>query len=174
VGKHVSLPTLFIGIILNLYFMREAQKQKKREKGFESLWLELVLTKEVLRREDMVGLAHTFSIKFFGKNWEKTLPLHEIGRVLTFDVPIKTLLRSVKEVLARGMYNNFLSYEECKRIYDCLNKLDKRTLSKLYINIGSKKQFASLLKDKTTEAEMDKSMLIFSLLQEVYGAGYVI
>lgn len=149
-------------------------KKTKPPLHFDELWLEVVLTKGVLWRDDLTRLADAFGVEFSGKNWKQKLPAQEIGRVLLFDVPTNALLRSVKKTLAQERYSDLLTYEECKTLHGCLSKLNRKTLIKFYARVGSKKRLSNLLKDKAVEAEIDKNMLLFSFLQEFYGVGSIV
>ena len=148
-------------------------KQEISKFIFEDDWLEIILTKNVLNREDLLLLLlKKFNIKFFDKNWEESLPTKEMGRVLINDAPKDELLIAVKKLLQN--YSELLSFDESKKVFDVFRDLDSKLLYKIFLNISSNKGLAELSKGRQSKNETNKDDLLFWLMQEFYGVGDVV
>jgi len=78
---------------------------------FEFKWTEILLTKEVIRKQDILKLLKHFEIDFGGDNCQETVSSQEIGNVLLNDIPKKELFPAVKTLFERK-YALKLSFAE--------------------------------------------------------------
>ena len=141
--------------------------KESKHQSFDNIWLEVILTKGVLKREDMLFLVDKFGIEFFQKNWRARLPLEEIRIVLLFDTSPKELVPLVQEILSKK-YPYSLQYQECKKIYNFLKRLDINLLRKLGISIAPNKKLKELLKENWYFQEINKEDLLFWLMESLY------
>ncbi|MEK7652378.1 MAG: hypothetical protein AAB334_00270 [Patescibacteria group bacterium] len=147
---------------------------KKREikvSNFDNLWLEIILSRGVLERKDILYLLDKFKIKFTDKNWRNQTSIKEIGLVLTFEYSDakdqKLLLEKTKKIIEKK-YSNLINYSEGKKIFLSLIKLDESTLIKLCIAFGKNKDYVEMLKKNEINIEINKYDLIFNLFEEIY------
>ena len=147
---------------------------KKREikvSNFDNLWLEIILSRGVLERKDILYLLDKFKIKFTDRNWKNETLIKEMGLALIFEYSDtenqKLLLEETKKIIEKK-YSNLVNYNEGKKIFLLLIKLDEITLIKLCIAFGKNKDYVEMLKKNETKTEINKYDLIFNLFEEIY------
>ena len=147
------------------------KKRKIKASDFDELWLEIILSREVLERKDILYLLDKFEIKFTNKNWKNKTPIKEMGLVLTFEYSgtkqQKLLLNETKKIIEEK-YPNLINYNESKKIFLLLIKLDESTLIKLCIAFGKNKNYVEMLKINGKKVGINKHDLIFNLFEEIY------
>ena len=147
---------------------------KKREikvSNFDNLWLEIILSRGVLERKDILYLLDKFKIKFTDRNWKNETLIKEMGLALIFEYSDtenqKLLLEETKKIIEKK-YSNLVNYNEGKKIFLLLIKLDEITLIKLCIAFGKNKDYVEMLKKNEINIEINKYDLIFNLFEEIY------
>ncbi|TSD02734.1 MAG: hypothetical protein Athens071416_547 [Parcubacteria group bacterium Athens0714_16] len=138
---------------------------------FNKLWLEIILSRGVLERKDVLYLLEKFEIKFTDKDWQNKTSIKEMGLVLTFEYSDtknqKLLLEETKKIIEEK-YSNLVNYNEGKKIFLLLIKLDENILTKLCIVFGKNKNYVEMLKKNKTKIGINKYDLIFNLFEEIY------
>ena len=147
---------------------------KKREikvSNFDELWLEIILSRGVLERKDILYLLDKFEIKFTDKNWRNKTSIKEMGMVLTFehsDIKNQKLLLEETKTIIEKKYSNLVNYSEGKKIFLLLIQLDESMLIKLCIAFSKNKNYVEMLKKDKTKIGINKYDLIFNLFEEIY------
>lgn len=114
---------------------------------FEFKWIEIILTKDVLKREDLLFLLNKFGIKFSKKNWEDSVDTEEMGNVLINDVPKGELWSEVVDILSKR-YADKLSFDEAYEIWERLDSYRAGDLLDIYKKISTNKNIDNFVSDK--------------------------
>ena len=135
---------------------------------FEFSWMELVLTKNILKREDLLFLLNKFGIKFLEKNWEESVSMEEMGNALINDVPKEKLWPEVVDVLNQR-YPDKLNFEEAFEIWGKLGSYNASALLGIYKKIFTNKNIADFVSDeKNFENEDVLSEFLKSFIMEEF------
>jgi hypothetical protein len=134
---------------------------------FEFKWLEIVLTKNIIKKEDILSLLKKFKIKFLEKNWEDCVRAEEMGNVLINDVPKKELWLEVTDILSKK-YADKLNFDEAYKIWGELSNYSRDDLSKIYKEISTNKDSSDFVNDKnfSENEESAKEFLISFIIEE--------
>jgi len=143
----------------------------KEYSKFEFSWLDTILNKNILKREEMLSLLGNFDIEFYQERRRKKPSLQEMGMVLLADIPKKDLLPLMKGFLVQSR-PNLLTFEEASEIYNELLKLNLRNLAELYVNITQNKKLGAMISEYIIEghhpAEFSKNDILDFVLEELY------
>ena len=135
---------------------------------FEFSWMELVLTKNILKREDLLFLLNKFGIKFLEKNWEESVSMEEMGNALINDVPKRELWPEVTDVLSKK-YADRLSFNEVHEIWGKLGSYNVSALLDIYKKISTNKNIADFVSnEKNFENEDVLSEFLKSFIMEEF------
>lgn len=138
--------------------------------AFEFKWLEIVLTKHVITRKELLHLLQKFGITFSKKNWEIHTSDAEMGNALINDIPKDKLFSVVKTLIQE--HKDVLTFEEAYELYQSLLPLGIESLTKFYIDIaqntGLKEIVIKLLNTEKTLNEFSKKDILFFILGELY------
>lgn len=136
---------------------------------FEFRWIEIILTKNILKREDFLFLLKKFEIKFFEKNWENSISTEEMGNVLINDVPKKELWLEVSDILNKR-YADKLNFDEAYKIWGELGNYNRNRLLNIYKEISTNKDVNDFLNDKKffeNKESMNNFIKLF-IIEEFY------
>lgn len=135
---------------------------------FEFSWMELVLTKNILKREDLLFLLNKFGIKFLEKNWEESVATEQMGNTLINDVPKEKLWPEVVDVLNQR-YPDKLNFEEAFEIWGKLGGYNASVLLDIYKKISTNKNIADFVSnEKNFENEDVLSEFLKSFIMEEF------
>lgn len=134
---------------------------------FEFRWLEGVLTRGALTREDLLDLLRRFDIEFDVNGWEDMTDPSEMGNVLLNDVPKESLLSAVSEIL-RKRYPFAMTLEEAETFYRFLMTLDRQILKKVTIALSTNEPLSTMIQDPAKQGRLADAQLATSILEELY------
>lgn len=124
---------------------------------FEFLWLEIMLTQNILKKEHLVYLLKKMKMEFTKKNWETKISRNALGLALLADVPKNELFPKIKNII--NNYPTKFSFKETEQIYNKLSIFDFQKLIKIYIEITKTENLQkknSLPKAEEFNEEQDK------------------
>lgn len=101
---------------------------------FEFKWLEIVTTKGILNRSELLTLLNSFGIRFITSGWENRTPIIDFGDVLLNDVPKAQLFPAVKTII-RERHPQCMTFEEAQEFVASLDLLSIELLKKLVIAV---------------------------------------
>jgi hypothetical protein len=135
---------------------------------FEFEWLEIILTKNIIKKEDILSLLKKFKIKFLEENWEDCVSTEEMGNVLINDVPKKELWLGVTDILSKK-YADKLNFDEAYKIWGKLSNYSRDDLSKIYKEISKNKDSSDFVNDKnfSENEEFVKGFLMSFIIEEL-------
>jgi hypothetical protein len=125
---------------------------------FELKWVEIVMTKGVLNRSELLTLLKSFDIRFVTHNWENQTPIAEFGNALLNDAPRAKLLPAIKLII-RERHPRCMSFEEAQTVVASLEPLSIELLRKLFI-VVSKPEEQFLVEETTGFQKADLPFLI--------------
>src|SRR5574343_383891 len=136
---------------------------------FEFRWMEIILTKDILKREDLLFLLKRFKIKFLEKNWENSIGTEEMGNVLINDVPKKELWLEVSGTLSKR-YADKLNFNEAYKIWEKLGGYSRNDLLNTYKRISTDKNINNFVNDKNflENEESTSDFLKLFIIEEIY------
>lgn len=144
-------------------------KQKKFEGSlweeysrFEFKWLEIILTKSVLKKSILLAIAKEYGIKF---NFIARCRItgNKIGDILLNDVPKDQLLPKVHAIIKKNP--STLTLEEAERLYTGLEKLDEKILNKIYLAVSSNCELKKIVLE---DHIFGKEKILFLIIGEFY------
>lgn len=140
----------------------------KEYSKFEFLWVETILTKGLLSRDEMLRLLDSYQIKITMDNWREQASLEDMGNILVNDVPKKDLLENVKSLILIK-HPESLSFEEAKKVHEMLTSLrDRQILRKLVLSTTKNQDLKEALLRDTATSSFSEDRIIGLILEGLY------
>lgn len=126
---------------------------------FDQVYLEAILTRDVLREADLILILKKFGLGTFEEYSNDPTGLRDACYVLINEVPMPDLLDEVQRVMSED-YIDRLNFDEAREIYEKLKILDFEMLQDFYV----KKLHKDKLK-KDTDTDDAITLILGELLK---------
>ncbi len=148
-------------ITQNLYFSWMAYTET------EYRWVEIILSKPVLQKEDYQNLLDEFNITPPDLDKSEDGSLDTIGALLLRLVRKERLLPRIAKLIEEK-YPFYLSFDDVMEYYKKLVKLDPKLIRKIYLCLSQNKLMKDFISVDKNLYHFTKNRLVFLVIEELY------